>query len=88
MASEATPSGPVRTCIGCRRTAAPDDLVRVVRTPDGGLRVGRTHAGRGAWLCADPACLASARARRAFPRALRGEVRPEAIDELGVAIAD
>ena len=45
-------SSPVRTCIGCRRVAPADELVRVARRPDGSLAVGRHEPGRGAWLCA------------------------------------
>jgi len=39
-------------------------------------------AGRGAYLCADPACLAVAGKRRAFGRAFRG---PAAVDDEFVA---
>jgi predicted RNA-binding protein YlxR (DUF448 family) len=58
--------------------------VRVVRTADGGLRCGRDLEGRGAWLCAVTAvaCLDLATHRRAWPRALRGEVAPPAVAEL------
>jgi len=58
-------------------------LVRYVRTPDGTLAEGRTLSGRGAWLCRDSsACVDLAVRRRAFGRALRGEIRPEAIEWL------
>lgn len=79
-------TGPRRTCVGCRRTAHPDELVRVVRSGDGGLAVGRHLPGRGAWICPEGACVEQARRRRAFSRALRGEVRPEAVAALDVAI--
>lgn len=79
--------GPRRTCIGCRAVAPPEALIRVVRTAEGGLAVGRDLPGRGAWLCRDQACLALARKRRAFARALRGEVHPDAAGVLEVAIA-
>ena len=75
--AEATthPRVPERTCIGCRRKTAPAGLVRVVRRPDGALAVGRTEPGRGAWLCArSVACFDAAVRRRAFERALRGDV--------------
>lgn len=66
---------PERTCIGCRRKTAPADLVRVARRPDGALAVGRTEPGRGAWLCAGSvACFDAAMRRRAFGRALKGDV--------------
>ncbi|WP_255566717.1 YlxR family protein [Iamia sp. SCSIO 61187] len=72
--------------MGCRRTTAAAELVRVARTADGGLRIG-PGPGRGAWLCPDAACVAAAAKRRAFPKALRGAVADEAIAALRVAIA-
>ncbi len=74
------PSGTTRTCVGCRRLAAPDELVRVVLGPEGTLRVGRTLPGRGAWLCAEsPRCVQQAARRNAFSRALRAPVSPDVV---------
>jgi len=71
----ARPRGPERTCIGCRRKSGPTELVRFVRRPDGSLAVGRSEPGRGAWLCAgSESCFDTAQRRRAFARALRGDV--------------
>ena len=44
---------PQRTCIACRRTDSKRELVRVVRTTQGGVLVDSTGkiAGRGAYLC-------------------------------------
>jgi predicted RNA-binding protein YlxR (DUF448 family) len=76
-------------CVGCRRRATPEELVRVVAEPGGGLAVGRNLPGRGAWLCPDsPSCLEAARRRRAFSGALRVDVQPEAIDGLHAKVAD
>lgn len=66
------PSGPVRTCIGCRRQGRAKELLRVVAAagfviPDPRRRL----PGRGAWLHPDPGCLDTAERRRAFGRALR-----------------
>ena len=62
--------------------------MRVTRTADGGLAVGRSLPGRGAWLHPDAACLDAAVKRHAFARALRGRVRDDAVaavrDRLGV----
>ncbi|MGH3449530.1 MAG: YlxR family protein [Haloechinothrix sp.] len=59
-------------CVGCRCRALISELLRVVAV-DGHLVVDgrRRLPGRGAWLHPDLACLAIARKRRAFPRALR-----------------
>ena len=49
---------PLRTCIICRQTQGKRELVRVVRTPEDGVRVDPTGklAGRGAYLCHSRAC--------------------------------
>jgi predicted RNA-binding protein YlxR (DUF448 family) len=68
--------------------AGPDRLVRVVATPGGGLAVGRTLPGRGAWFCAGSAsCVEAAARRKAFDRALRTTIRSEAVDELRSSLA-
>ncbi|MGH9178189.1 MAG: YlxR family protein [Acidimicrobiales bacterium] len=76
-------AAPRRTCVGCRKVAGPDELVRVVRTADGALAVGRSQPGRGAWLCAGSArCVDLAERRKAFGRALRGPLIPSAVHAL------
>jgi len=58
-------------------------MVRVVRTEDGSLAIGRLLPGRGAWLCSEgPACVGLAEKRRAFDRALRGPVSAAAVAAL------
>src|SRR5207248_8656568 len=80
---------PLRTCIGCRRTAPPGELERVVRRPDGTLTIGRGLPGRGAWLCAGSlSCVDLAARKRAFSRALRAEITPEAVTGLRAAVAE
>jgi predicted RNA-binding protein YlxR (DUF448 family) len=70
-------------CVGCRRTAAPVELIRLSVGTDGNLLVG-PGPGRGAWLCRDsPGCLEQAQRRQALSRALRAEVVPETVQRLG-----
>ncbi len=49
---------PRRTCVVCRGTTEKRDLIRVVRTPEGQIRVDPTGKanGRGAYLCQNPKC--------------------------------
>ena len=68
--------------------APPRDLVRVVAAPDGRLSEGRSAPGRGAWLCAGSVpCIDDAARRRAFTRALRTDIGPDAIASLREAVA-
>ena len=48
----------MRRCIGCMNSKPKRELIRIVRTPEGTLRIDTTGKmnGRGAYLCNDPAC--------------------------------
>jgi predicted RNA-binding protein YlxR (DUF448 family) len=76
---------PERTCIGCRKTAGRRDLLRIVRTPQGEVRVDAsgTAPGRGAYVHADRACVTEAIARGAVARSLRMGLRAEEAARLG-----
>jgi predicted RNA-binding protein YlxR (DUF448 family) len=52
-------SNPARTCLGCRRVRPKASLVRLRRRPDGVVVVDGTRraGGRGAYVCADAACI-------------------------------
>ena len=65
---------PERTCVGCRRRAAKNDLLRVAVVGDACVPDPRgTLPGRGAYVHPDTVCLDLAVRRRAFPRALRAQ---------------
>jgi uncharacterized protein len=70
---------PQRTCVACRQGKAKRELVRVVRTTSGAVRVDPTgkQSGRGAYLCQSPDCWSSALHRGVLPRALKLETLPE-----------
>lgn len=64
---------PQRTCVVCRSVQPKRGLTRLVRTPDAGVKIDPTGkaAGRGAYLCGDPACWQKAAAGAVLERALR-----------------
>ena len=73
---------PQRTCLGCREVRNKNELVRIVRTPEGEVIVdakGRAN-GRGAYICSNAECLRKAVRTKALERALKVEI-PEAIIE-------
>ena len=49
---------PQRTCLACRKVKPKQELVRLVRMPDGTIEIdpGGRKAGRGAYLCGLPEC--------------------------------
>jgi len=51
---------PQRTCVGCRRARAKEELVRLVRRSDGTVVADARGPGRGAYVCPDPDCVARA----------------------------
>ncbi|RLY92452.1 DUF448 domain-containing protein [Kocuria tytonicola] len=68
-----------RTCVGCRATASPDQLVRVtMEDTEHGPRVvadlHRRRGGRGAWVHATRECVTTAVRKKAFNRAFRTAV--------------
>ena len=76
-------AGPIRTCVGCRRRRSPEALVRVVADGAGGVAIGRTLPGRGAWLCADDlGCIDRAARKDSLGRALRHSLGPDAYARL------
>lgn len=75
---------PVRKCVGCGESKPKKELLRVVSPKDGEIFLdpnGKAD-GRGAYICADPACLAKARKARRFERAFSREIPPEVYDML------
>ena len=75
---------PVRTCVACRQEAGKQELIRLVRRPEGGVALDRTGRapGRGAYLHSARTCLELARRRRSVERALGTAVGPEVWSEL------
>jgi predicted RNA-binding protein YlxR (DUF448 family) len=64
---------PMRTCVGCRRARPQAELLRIVRTRDGGIEADphRRAGGRGAYLCRREACLSECLRRGRWSQAFR-----------------
>ena len=76
---------PVRMCVGCRERFDKKDLIRIVRTPEGEVRVDTTGklSGRGAYICKDSTtCLEKARKSKALERHLETEISDEVYESL------
>lgn len=62
---------PMRQCTGCREMKPKKELIRVVKSPEGGISLdfkGKA-SGRGAYVCPNSVCLKKAIKTRALERA-------------------
>ena len=81
---------PARQCIGCGEKKDKRSLIRVIRTPEGGIGIDETGraGGRGAYLCKSAECLRKAEKKRALSRSLKMEIPSEIYDRLARQILE
>ena len=78
------PHVPQRTCVGCRQARAKRELLRIVRTPQGGIEVdplGKA-AGRGAYVCPNERCPELAVKQKKLARALAAPVGEDVLQRI------
>ena len=75
---------PVRQCMGCNEHKPKQELLRVVRSPEGEISLDFTGKknGRGAYLCRDVKCLRRARKSRRIDKVLETEIPDEVYDRM------
>lgn len=80
----ATKKIPMRMCTGCREMQPKKELVRVVKTAEGEIKLDNTGKlnGRGAYICKNKTCLAKARKANALSRAFETNVPDEIYAQL------
>ncbi|MCD6519843.1 MAG: YlxR family protein [Anaerolineae bacterium] len=80
---------PQRTCIGCGRTTSKRELIRIVRTPEGEIKIDPTGKvpGRGAYLCPNKACWQKALKKKRIGTALKTTLTEEALAQIQAYIA-
>jgi len=63
---------PQRTCIGCLTAKPKNELIRIVKQDQDKIFIDKTGKanGRGAYICRNSECFASARKNRRFERSL------------------
>jgi len=72
---------PLRMCVGCRNQKEKRELIRVVRTPEGKIEMDFTgrKAGRGAYICANTACLKKAVKSKILDKSLQRSIPEEVV---------
>ena len=75
---------PSRTCIGCGTQKSKTELIRIVKTQSGEIKLDKTGKlpGRGAYICKDSECLKKAIKTKALNRAFKVEVSDEVYEKL------
>lgn len=73
-----------RTCVGCGEESPKRSLLRVVRSPEGEVRVDPSGKapGRGAYVCLRRSCVLAAKKKNAFSRCLRTQVPADLYDNI------
>ena len=81
---------PARMCTACREMKPKIELMRIVRTPEGDIKLDPTGKlnGRGAYICKSAECLKKARKTGALSRAFGISVPEEIFAELERNISD
>ena len=75
---------PMRMCTACREMKPKRDLVRVVKTAEGEIKLDTTGRlnGRGAYICKSKECFLKARKINALSRAFETRVPEEIYNQL------
>ena len=75
---------PMRRCLATNQSFPKKELLRIVRTPEGEIKVDETGKlnGKGAYLSRSAEALALARKKKVLSKALESEIPEEIYDEL------
>ncbi|MCR5202581.1 MAG: YlxR family protein [Lachnospiraceae bacterium] len=74
----------LRQCVGCGEKKSKNELIRVIRTPEGEICIDETGKknGRGVYICNSADCLNMAIKKKSLTRSLKCEIKDEVYDSL------
>ncbi len=75
---------PMRMCIGCREMKPKRELIRVVKTPQGEIKLDKTGKlnGRGAYVCPNSDCLKKIKKQNALSHTFSMKIESQIYDSL------
>ena len=75
---------PLRMCLGCNEMKPKNELIRVVKDPEGNISLDSTGKknGRGAYICRSTACLEKAIKSKRIERSFSVAIPPEIYESL------
>ncbi|BDF58388.1 hypothetical protein CE91St36_12050 [Christensenellaceae bacterium] len=80
---------PARMCIACRQSKPKQELIRIIRERDGRFTLdatGKRQGGRGAYICADAACVE--KAKKIFGKAMHCQMGDALYEDLMKAVCE
>ena len=74
----------MRQCVGCQNMVSKRELIRVIKTSEGEIRLDATgkQNGRGAYICKKKECLEKAMKKHSLERSLKVAIPDEIYDSL------
>lgn len=81
---------PLRQCTGCRQMMPKNELVRVIRTSEGEVKLDKTGKmnGRGAYMCLNINCFNQAVKSKGLSRALKIDIPEDIYEAIGKELID
>lgn len=75
---------PMRQCVGCGDMHNKKEMMRVLKTPEGGIMLDKTGKknGRGAYLCMTKECLIKAEKNKGLERSFKMSIPNDVYDSL------
>ena len=75
---------PVRMCVACREMKPKKEMLRAVRPKEGDVFIDLTGkaAGRGAYVCNDPACIRKLKKGRLLNKIFSAEIPAEVYEKI------
>lgn len=81
---------PMRMCTGCREMKPKQELIRIVKSPEGDISLDTTGKknGRGAYVCKNIECIKKIKKQKALNRAFDTPVEQDIYDSLEKEFAE
>ncbi len=75
---------PERICIGCQQVKPKNELIRIVKSPEGEISIDKTgkKSGRGAYICPKEECLKLAEKSRRIEKSFSCRIDAAVYEEL------
>ena len=81
---------PTRKCVGCGEMRDKKDLIRVIKTSDGEIRLDTTGRanGRGAYICNSAECLKKAVKNRGLEKSLKAQIPEDILEQMNKELGE